>query len=130
MPGAGAVGAGDAACGAGRGSRPLATAVRGGGGDGPLGGPRRLLQHRLEGAAGVDAAVQLPVAGLRGRLSRRGRERTPPGGERQWLAAVELGLPTPRGRAAVRRLERSVSEPGGVERVLAAAQAVEDVWEE
>ena len=87
------------------------------------------LAAGLEGAAGVDIAVQLTVAGLR-RLSRTGRERTPPGGERQWLAALELALPTPRGRAAVRRLERSVSEPGGVERVLAAAQAVEDVWEE
>jgi len=88
------------------------------------------LAAGLEGAAGVDTALQLTVAGLRRRLSRTGRERTPPGGERQWLAALELALPTPRGRAAVRRLERSVSEPGGVERVLAAAQAVEDVWEE
>src|SRR5438445_2088052 len=88
------------------------------------------LAAGLEGAAGVDTAVQLTVAGWRRRLSRTGRERTPPGGERQWLAALELALPTPRGRAAVRRLAGYVSEPGGGERVLAAAQAVEDVWEE
>ncbi|MGH7547062.1 MAG: hypothetical protein ACREMM_02655, partial [Gemmatimonadales bacterium] len=47
-----------------------------------------------------------------------------------WLAALELALPTRRGRDAVRRLQRIVSQPGGPERALAAAQAVEDVWEE
>ncbi len=88
------------------------------------------LAAGLDGAAGADTAVRLTVRGLRRRLSRTGREGAPAGGEQQWLAALELALPTARGRAAVRRLERYVSEPGGVERVLAAAQSVEDVWEE
>jgi len=30
----------------------------------------------------------------------------------------------------VRRLQQVITHPGGPERVLAAAQAVEDVWEE
>jgi len=88
------------------------------------------LAAGLDGAAGADTAVRLTVRGLRRRLSRTGREGAPAGGEQQWLAALELALPTARGREAVRRLERYVSEPGGVERVLAAAQSVEDVWEE
>jgi len=41
-----------------------------------------------------------------------------------------LSLPTAAGRAAARRLQRITTQPGGAERVLAAAQAVEDVWEE
>ncbi len=82
----------------------------------------------LEGAAGVDTAVSLTVSGLRRRLSRTGH--VPAGEQRQWLAALELALPTPRGRSAVRRLQQITTQPGGAERVLAAAQAVEDVWEE
>jgi len=30
----------------------------------------------------------------------------------------------------VRRLQRIITQPGGPERALAAAQAVEDVWEQ
>jgi hypothetical protein len=89
------------------------------------------LAAGLEGAGGVDTAVQLTVAGLRRRLTPAGRGIA--GGERQWLATLELGVATPRGRDAVRRLERSmnaISEPGGTERLLVASQAVEDVWEE
>jgi hypothetical protein len=82
------------------------------------------------GGGGADMAVRLTVRGLRRRMSRTGREGAPLGGEPQWLAALELALPTAQGRATVRRLERFVSEPGGGERVLAAAQSVEDVWEE
>jgi len=88
------------------------------------------LAAGLEGAGGADTAVGLTVRGLRRRLSRTDREGTRAGGERQWLAALELALPTSRGRDAARRLERYVSEPGGGERVLAAAQSAEDVWEE
>jgi len=86
------------------------------------------LAAGLEGAGGADAAVSLAVSGLRRRLGRTGQ-----GGAddaRAWLGALELALPTPRGRDAVRRLQRLVSQPGGGERVLATAQAVEDVWEE
>ncbi len=89
------------------------------------------LAAGLEGAGGADTAVNLTVRGLRRRLSRTDRAgSTQAGGERQWLVALELALPTSRGRDAARRLERYVSEPGGGERVLAAAQSVEDVWEE
>ncbi len=86
------------------------------------------LAAGLEGAAGFDAAVQLLVAGLRRRLSRTGT--VAPGGEQQWLGALELALSTPRGRAAARRLRDLGSTPGGAARVLAAAQTVEEVWEE
>jgi hypothetical protein len=86
------------------------------------------LAAGLEGAGGVDTAVSLTVSGLRRRLGRVGV--LPAGAERAWLAALELALPTPRGRNAVRRLQRTINQPGGPERALAAAQAVEDVWEE
>jgi Domain of unknown function (DUF4350) len=86
------------------------------------------LAAGLEGAAGFDSAVQLLIAGLRRRLSRTGA--VSPGSERQWLDSLDLALSTPRGRAAVRRLQGLGSEPGGAARVLAAAQTVEDVWEE
>ncbi len=86
------------------------------------------LAAGLEGAGGVDTVVGLTVSGLRRRLGRVGL--LPAGAERAWLAALELALPTPTGRNAVRRLQRTINEPGGPERALAAAQAVEDVWEE
>ncbi len=86
------------------------------------------LAAGLEGAGGVDTAVGLTVSGLRRRLGRVGL--LPPGGERAWLAALELALPTTAGRNAVRRLQRTINQPGGPERALAAAQAVEDVWTE
>lgn len=88
------------------------------------------LAAGLESAAGVETAVALTVSGLRRRLSRTGQGPPPAGDQAQWLAALELVLPTSRGREAVRRLQRAVHQPGGAERVLAAALAVEDVWEE
>jgi uncharacterized protein DUF4350 len=86
------------------------------------------LAAGLEGAAGVDTSIGLTVAGLRRRLGRAGVMRLDE--QRSWLAALELALPTAAGRNAVRRLQRIITEPGGPERALAAAQAVEDVWEE
>ena len=86
------------------------------------------LAAGLESAAGVDTAVALTVSGLRRRLSRTGQVRQ--GDAQSWLPALELALPTPRGRAAARRIQQALRQPGGAERVLAAAQAVEDVWEE
>ena len=68
------------------------------------------------------------MAGLRRRLGRTGLLR--PDEQQSWLAALELALPTVRGRDAVRRLQRILTQPGGAERALAAAQAAEDVWEE
>ncbi|MGH7417671.1 MAG: hypothetical protein ACREKB_07850, partial [Candidatus Rokuibacteriota bacterium] len=73
-------------------------------------------------------AVALTVSGLRRRLSRTGQ---PPQGDlHQWLSALELALPGARGRRAARQLQEVLTKPGGPERVLGAAQAVEDVWEE
>jgi len=86
------------------------------------------LAAGLEGAGGADTAVALIVSGLQRRLSRAGQASR--GEPRQWLAALELALPEVRGRRAVRRLRDALSKPGGDERVVAAAQAVEDVWEE
>ena len=86
------------------------------------------LAAGLEGAAGVETAVALTVSGLRRRLSRTGQP--PRGDARQWLGALELALPGARGRRAARRLQDMLTKPGGPERVLGAALAVEDVWEE
>ncbi|HEU5320256.1 MAG TPA: hypothetical protein VFX28_05610, partial [Methylomirabilota bacterium] len=91
------------------------------------------LAAGLERADGAATAVDLIVGGLRRRLGRGGY--APTGGDRgdgrEWLAALELALPADRGRRAARRLKWIVTQPGGGdERVLAAAQAVEDVWEE
>lgn len=84
------------------------------------------LAAGLEGANGVDTAVSLTVSSLRRRLGRAAG--WAPGEQRAWLAALELALPTVAGRNAVRRLQDVVNQPGGAERALAAAQAVEDVW--
>ena len=84
------------------------------------------LAAGLEGAAGADTAVALTVSSLRRRLGRSGV--LSPDDQRSWLATLELALPTAAGRNAVRRLQRILSQPGGSERALAAAQAVEDVW--
>lgn len=86
------------------------------------------LATGLEGANGADTAVDLILSGLRRRLSRTGQAG---GGDvASWLAALELALPTARGRAAARVLQRLRKDTGGAERVLAAAQAVEDVWQD
>src|SRR5439155_490204 len=73
-------------------------------------------------------AVPLIVAGLRRRLGRAGVVQ--PDERRAWLSALELALPTTRARDAVRRLQQAETQPGGAERALVAAQALEDVWEE
>jgi hypothetical protein len=86
------------------------------------------LAAGLEGAQGADTAVELIISGLRRRLSRTGHLAS--GDVAGWLAALQLALPTARGRAAARSLQRLRMEPGGAERVLAAAQAVEDVWQD
>lgn len=85
------------------------------------------LAAGLEGAGGADAAVRLMVSGLQRRLSRTGR--SPRGDPKQWLATLELALPAAGGRLAAHRLQELLTNPGGAERVLGTAQAVEDVWE-
>ncbi len=86
------------------------------------------LALSLEGAGGVDTAVGLIVAGLRRRLGRARVLRLDE--QRAWLSTLELALPTTRARDAVRRLQQAETQPGGAERALVAAQALEDVWEE
>jgi uncharacterized protein DUF4350 len=86
------------------------------------------LAAGLEGAAGADTAIELIVGGLRRRLGRGGH--VPLGAGREWLDALELALPEGRGRQAARRLKWIITQRGGDERVLGAAQAVEDVWEQ
>ena len=81
----------------------------------------------LESAHDDSTAVQRLVAGLQRRLS---VSRSGP--TEAWLEGLELAMRRPEGRAAVRRLRHLMQERSGTDgdRVLAAAQAVEDVWEE
>lgn len=81
----------------------------------------------LESARDDDTAVQRLIAGLQRRLSVSRGERPD-----AWLEALELAMRGPEGRAAVRRLRHLVKERNGHDgaRVLAVAQAVEDVWEQ
>ncbi|MBW8772051.1 MAG: DUF4350 domain-containing protein [Gemmatimonadetes bacterium] len=88
----------------------------------------RALATALRSARGHDVAVELLVRGLRRRLSRTGR----PGREpvAAWLAHLQDRVRTPRARAAVARLG-ALTRPGrSAVDVLAAANAVEDVWQE
>src|SRR5690242_2791826 len=88
------------------------------------------LAAGFEGAEGNRTVLNLIVAGLQRRLSRTGHE---PGGakpDEEWIAALALAMPTAQGRGAVRRLREAFTKPGDDERVLAAANSVEDVWEE
>ena len=83
----------------------------------------------LENASDVDTAVQRLALGLRRRLSRTGHAGN--GNLLPWLESLELAVRGPRGRGAVRRLQHLLTARDRDEqRVLAAAQAVEDVWEE
>jgi hypothetical protein len=97
------------------------------------------LAAGLESASGVNTAVRRIVAGLRRRLGRTGGGGGASGAGHLrgddlsgWLESLELVMRGPRGRDAVRRLRRLTHPSGNGEgdRVLATAQAVEDVWEE
>lgn len=87
----------------------------------------------LESASDADTAVQRLALGLRRRLSRTGQLSS--GDVRPWVESLELAMRGPQGRSAVRRLRHLITErngggDGGRARVLATAQAVEDVWEQ
>jgi len=85
----------------------------------------------LESAGATETAVRRLAAGLRRRLSRTGSIRTSEKQMQSWLETLELAMRDPKGRAAVKRLRRLVNERnGGDAQVLAAAQTVEDVWEQ
>lgn len=88
------------------------------------------LAAGLESSEGFQTAVGLIVGGLRRRLSRAGQEPRAGRAAEQWIAALTLAMPTAQGRGAVRRLREAFTKPGGSDRVLAAANSVEDVWEE
>ena len=85
----------------------------------------------LESAGATETAVQRLAAGLRRRLSRTGSIHTDDKQMKVWLETLELAMRDPKGRAAVKRLRRLLSERnGGDDQVLAAAQTVEEVWEQ
>ena len=83
------------------------------------------LAAALRRAAAGDTAVGLLVAGLRRRLGRAG-----PAGDRsvRWLGSLGAAARDPRARAAVARLEALVGGRDHPERMVDAANAVEDVW--
>ena len=83
----------------------------------------------LESAVDTDTAIERLALGLRRRLSRAGH--VGDGNVLLWLEGLELAMRGPQGRAAVRRLHHLLTaRVRDEQRVLLAAQAVEDVWEE
>ncbi len=88
----------------------------------------RALAGALGAARGHDVAIAALVRGLRRRVAPgalRGR-----GNAAEWLGQLERSLTRPRARTAVRTL-RGLARPGQPSSsVLAAANAVEDLWEE
>jgi uncharacterized protein DUF4350 len=85
----------------------------------------------LESADDANTAVQRLALGLRRRLGRA--VQTKDDNVVPWLESLELAMRGPKGRAAVRRLRKLLTfrdRDAGSTRVLNAAQAVEDVWEE
>lgn len=85
----------------------------------------------LESAGATETAVLRLAAGLRRRLSRAGSIHTNEKQMQSWLETLELAMRDPKGRNAVKRLRRLVNERnGGDAQVLAAAQTVEEVWEQ
>jgi hypothetical protein len=88
----------------------------------------RALATALSAARGHDVALRLLIGGLRRRLSADGRPtRDDP---RPWLAGLVERMRTPRGRAAARTLQDLNRRPPSPGEVLAAANAVEVVWDE
>lgn len=88
----------------------------------------KALATALQAARGHDVAVELLVRGLRRRLSRDGRAGREPAA--QWLASLAGRTRSARARAAAGRLRDLTRPRRSVDDVLAAANAVEDVWQE
>ena len=88
----------------------------------------RALATALQAARGHDVAVELLVRGLRRRLSRDGRAGREPAAD--WLASLAERTRSPRARAAAVRLRELTRPRRSVDDVRAAANAVEDVWQE
>ncbi|HEY2824356.1 MAG TPA: DUF4350 domain-containing protein [Gemmatimonadales bacterium] len=90
------------------------------------------LAAGLERAEGRDTAIRLLARGLKRRLSRgaaAGRSLQQPGDLAQWLRSLELATRSPEAQLAVRRFANLTLQRGGDQQVLAAATAVEDVWQ-
>lgn len=83
----------------------------------------------LERAGASDVAMALLAEGLRRRLGRTRGPRTVGHSDDGWLGALERSARTGPARRAVGRLRAFITHPGGGETVLAAAGAVEDVWD-
>jgi hypothetical protein len=88
----------------------------------------RALATALAAARGHDVAVRLIVQGLRRRLSHAGRSTR--GEAVAWLAGLAPAVRTPRGHAALETLTTIARRPASADDVLAAATAVEALWEE
>lgn len=86
------------------------------------------LARTLAATKGHDVAVRSLVSGLRRRLSADGRpSRDDP---RQWLEGLKDGVRSGAARRAVQHL-LELTRPGqGATQVLAAANAVEEIWQE
>ena len=89
----------------------------------------RALATALAAAGGHDTAVRLLVRGLRRRLSRAGRP-GPAGDEHEWLQRLTESVRRPQARAALTELDTLTTRPQNEDGVLAAATAVEEVWED
>ena len=88
----------------------------------------RALATALAAASGHDVAVRLIVQGLRRRLSHAGRSTR--GEATAWLAGLTPAVRTSRGHAALETLTTITRRPASADDVLAAANAVEALWEE
>ncbi len=88
----------------------------------------RALATALAAARGHDVAVRLMVQGLRRRLSATGRALH--GDPDAWLESLGPSLRTERGRAALAELITLTRRQPNTDEVLAAANAVETLWEE
>jgi hypothetical protein len=88
----------------------------------------RALAAALAAARGHDTAVGLIVQGLRRRLTGAGRR--PSGDQTDWLRDLAPTLRTTAGRQALDTLIAVTSRPAATDDVLAAAAAVETLWEE
>lgn len=88
----------------------------------------RALATALAAARGHDVAVRLIVLGLRRRLARPGEPVR--GDPRLWLEGLAANVRTPASRTAVATLRSLTDRPQGAHAVRAAADAVEDVWQD
>lgn len=93
----------------------------------------RALATALSAARGHEVAIGAIVRGLRRRLSPAGSPRAEPRARddwRPWLDSLVTHAPTPRARQSAEALRRAADSPEPDSAVLAAANAVEDLWKD